>query len=474
LDPPERYTKGNSWLITVLIMVFLCGYAGIPSYRETDPAVLQLQDAIRQNPSDPQIRAELAAVYFQKYKEVQQPYYLESTITEARGALHLDPNCGLAHFYLSLALIEKGTERGNEALLDEAVREYKEALRTGPGLAEAEGFPPAQFLAATKYLALSERNEGLIDDAVRELQEAIRVKPGYAPSYAILGGIYYHLKGEKERAIHELKEAIRCNSDYLEARKWLAGIYKAELQRAGADRDEGTIELAIQEYGAVIRLDPQDDEAHRELSWLYRRKGFFDLSGTEAEAALRLKRSAENYKALGDACLWKGDYGPARQELQEAMRLRPQHQEARYSLAFTYYLEQRFKEAVEESSRCMMLEDPPRVETILLEYLSLQGIGREAEADQLLVEFSRSFAGETWPSHLLAYLRGELRESELLSKARHDFDRCTAYFYIGCRYLHQGHREKARVFFRKCVDTKIFDSFGYIGSRAKLEWLRAK
>jgi tetratricopeptide (TPR) repeat protein len=474
LNPQERYTNGNYWLITLLIVLFLCAYAGIPPYRETDPALLQLQDAVRQNPSDPQIRAELAAVYFQKYKEAKQQHYLEGTITEARGALRLDPNCGLAHFYLSLALLEKGTEREDEALLDEAVREYKEALRTGPGLAVAEGFPPAQFLSATKCLALSERDEGLIDVAVRELQEAIRVKPGYAPSHAILGGIHYHLKGEKERAICELKEAIRCNSEYLEAHKWLAGIYKVELQRAGAERDEDTIELAIQEYGAVIRLNPQDDEAHRELSWVYRCKGSFGLSEAEAEAALRLKRNAENYKALGDACLWKGNYAQAREELQEAMRSRPQYQEARYSLAFTCYLEQRFEEAVEESSRWMKLEEPLGAETILLRYLSLQGMGKQVEAEELLEEFSRCFAGEVWHSNVLAYHRGELRESELLSRARHDFDRCTAYFHIGCRYLHRGDHEKAKLFFKKCVDTKIFYSFEYIGSRSKLQWLSAK
>ena len=474
LDPPERYTKGYFWLITLLIVVFLCGYAGIPLYRETDPAVLQLRDAIRENPSDAQKRAELAAVYFEKYKVAKQQHYLEETIMEARQALRFDPNCGLAHFCLSLSLIEKGTESGNEALLDEAIREYKEALRTGTGLSVAEGFPPAQFLAATKYLALSERDSGLIDVAVRELQEAIRVKPGYAPSHAILGGVYYHLKGEKERAIHELKEAIRCNSDYLEAHKWLAGIYKAELQRATAERDEDMIELAIQEYGAVVRLDPQDDEAHRELSWVYRCKGSFDLSRSEADAALRLERSAENHKALGDACLWKGDYAQARKELQEAISSRPHYQEARYSLAFTCYLEQRFKEAVEQSNRCMKLEDSPRVEAIVLQCLSLQGMGREAEAEELVAEFSRCFAGEAWPSDLLAYHRGELRDSELLSKARHDVDRCTAYFYIGCRYLHRGDHEKARVLFRKSLDTKVFDSFGYIGSRAELERLSAK
>jgi tetratricopeptide (TPR) repeat protein len=210
------------------------------------------------------------------------------------------------------------------------------------------------------------------------------------------------------------------------------------------------------------------------LSWVYRCKGSFDLSRAEAEAALRLERSAENHKALGDACLWKGDYAQARRELQEAMKSRPHYQEARYSLAFTCYLEQRFKEAVEECTRCMKLEDSPRAETILLHYFSLQGMGRQAKAEELLAELSRGFAGEAWPSDLLAYHRGELRESKLLSKARHDVDRCTAYFYIGCRYLQRGDREKAKASFRKCVDTEIFDSFGYIGSRAKLKRLSAK
>jgi tetratricopeptide (TPR) repeat protein len=467
-----KYLKGNKWLLALLIMTFLSGFAGIPSFRETDPEVLQLQEELQKDSNNPQIRAELAAVYFEKYKKGKQLHYLEAAIGEARKAIRLNPDCGLAHFILSLALIEKGTESGNETLLDEAVREYREALRAGPALAVADRYPPVQFLAATKYLALSERDSTFIDDAVRELREAIRVKQGYAPSHVILGGIYYHLKGKKGPAIREMREALQLDPDYLEAHRWLGGIYVQELKRKGGRGDDETIALAIEQYRQVLRIDPEDDEAHRNLAWLYRYRGRFEVSFAEATRALTLKKCAENHKALGEAHLWKGNYEGALEEFEKAVRENPDYEEAYYSKAFTYYLQRRFNNALEVVKRCIEFEDPPRIHTILLHYLALNAVGNDAEARKLLEECARTVKGEAWEAHLLSYLRGHLSKSELIANAEDSWERCEAYFYIGCQYFHKAKREKAKHFFQKAMHMGSFSTYEYVGARARLEELR--
>ena len=267
-----RSIEGKCWLISILILLFVFGWAWATGAEETDPAVMQLKQAIKQDPNDPQKHLKLARIYFQKYQQGLQNRYLEGVMEEARWAAHLRPDYGQAHLLLSSALGIKGFQTLDHKLLDEAGKEYNEALRITPELADIEHLLPPQILAASAYLAKSEKDKRFVDDAVKELKEAIRLKPNFAPSHAMLGGIYYE-QGKQELALLELKEASRLAGDDPKIHKMLGATYVRYLQSGQEDCDENVIDQGIKEYKKVVRLTPKDAEAHRSLAWLYRHQG---------------------------------------------------------------------------------------------------------------------------------------------------------------------------------------------------------
>jgi superkiller protein 3 len=94
------------------------------------------------------------------------------------------PSDALAHYNLGNAYSAQGK-------LDEAVREYQEALRINPNLAEAHN-----------NLGLAYSDQGKLDEAVRECQEALKINPNLAAAHLNLG-LAYSRQGK-------LNEAIEC------------------------------------------------------------------------------------------------------------------------------------------------------------------------------------------------------------------------------------------------------------------------
>ncbi|NIO19200.1 MAG: tetratricopeptide repeat protein [Candidatus Aenigmarchaeota archaeon] len=500
-----NWMKRNYWLVSIFIVLSLSGCAGVPVVKETDPTVLRSEEAVKQNPNDPQRRVELARVYLGKYQQGKQKRYLDGAIEETREAVRLRPDFIDANQLLVGVLMLKAMEGHDEGLIDEAKREYEEALKINPELARSEGFDPPHLGAAILYLNKSKKDKRYIDRAIKEVKEGIRVNPNSASAHHLLG-VIYHSQGKKELALLELKEAVRLNPNDPEIHKGLAGVYydqgKKELvlselkeaARLNPDDpethkllgdlygesywDDKAVEQGIKEYKEVIRLTPEDALAHKRLADCYRRKGLYDLEIFEAKEALRLKKSPISYNALGNAYLWKGDYDKARKEFGEALRLKPDFASVYSDIAYTYFLEGRFEDAIEEFEKYFGSLESPYGDInsyrIIWQNLSLKHIGKDADAQKLIEDFAKGYKGEGWELDVFRYYQGKLTESELISRARHKGDRCEACFYIGYQYLLKGDMQKAREWFKKTLDTKAFGYYEYIGARARLEEMGAK
>ncbi len=385
------------------------------------------------------------------------------------------------HLLLGLALVKKGKESLGKKLfdeaaneLDEAAREYKEGIRIRPELLEIAAMAPPQFWVAWAYYAKSRQDKKVAEDAIRELKEAIRVKPGYAPAHGLLAAIYYE-RGEKELARLELEETIRLDPNVPESHAFLGAIYKENVNCGEEKWNDEAIEKGIKAYKEVIRLAPENAEAHRVLGRLYRYKGLYDLEVFEAKEALRLEKSAENHRALGSAYIWKGDYDQALKELREALSLKPNDGQAHHEIAFAYHMQNRFEDAEREYRKYIELEETnsvyPILYPLLWQHLSMKGMGKDAEALKLLEEFAKGFKGKEWELHLLSYHQGRLTESELISKAKNECDRCEAFYYVGSQYLLKGDRQKAKEFFQKTMDTKVYRYYEYAAACARLKQL---
>lgn len=101
--------------------------------------------------------------------------------------------------------------------------------------------------------------------------------------------------------------------------------FRAQTHRrlAQSQLQRGALELAIREYRASLALAPKDPETHFGLAEAYRRKGML----AEAEA-----------------------------ELTETIRLAPDHQDARLNLSVVYMQQERWEDAIRETTA--LFDDP--------------------------------------------------------------------------------------------------------------------
>jgi len=121
-------------------------------------------------------------------------------------------------------------------------------------------------------------NLGRIEEAIKEYHEAIRLKPDYALAHFNLG-VTLRRKGEIEEAIKEYREAIRIDPDFSDAHNNLGYA----LGKMGKTEEE------IKEYREAIRSDSGNPEAHFNLGAVFLKKKKLVEAITECREAVRLK-----------------------------------------------------------------------------------------------------------------------------------------------------------------------------------------
>jgi Flp pilus assembly protein TadD len=235
----------------------------------------------------------------------QQLWHWKDSEALFRHALEVTENNYLAHLNLGSALEEKGQ-------IDEAIREFQEAMRLKPG-----------YVLAHNNIGVALVRKGQIDDGISHYHEAIRLKPDYALAHSNLG-LALVAKGQIDAAIQEFQEAVRLEPDFAEAHNNLG---------MALDR-KGQIDAAFREFQEAIRLKSDSAEAHSNLGLALVRKGQFDEAIKQFQEAIRLKPNfAEAYYDLGIAHASRGQFDEAIREFQEAIRLKPDFADAHSGLA---------------------------------------------------------------------------------------------------------------------------------------------
>jgi Tfp pilus assembly protein PilF len=178
--------------------------------------------------------------------------------------------------------------------------------------------------------------KGRTDEAISEYREALRLRPGYPQAHDNLGNAL-HIKGRTDEAISQFREAIRFKPDYAEAH----GNLGAALC------DTGKIDEAISEDQEAIRLKPDYAEAHNNLGAALVRKGRIDEAISQFGEAIRLKPDyTDAHNGLGAALGMKGRIDEAISQFEEAIRLKPDYTDAQNILAKALELKGRTNEPV--------------------------------------------------------------------------------------------------------------------------------
>ena len=175
-------------------------------------------------------------------------------------------------------------------------------------------------------LAFASYNQGLTEEAVKEYRTALRLKPGIASVHNNLALVYYN-QGRIDEAIEEYKVAIRLKPE----------IALAHLNLGLAYSNKGYADEAIEEFTTALSLNPRLTAAHFNLGLAYLRQGRPDKAEEEFKTTIRLKPdSPEVYNNIGIIYARQGQIDDAILAFRTALRLKPDFTEAENNLMRIY------------------------------------------------------------------------------------------------------------------------------------------
>jgi len=228
----------------------------------------------------------------------QQLGFWRDSVTLFQHTLAVTENNHVAHYALGSAYYTKGQT-------DEAIRQFREAIRIRPGYAEAQSDLGAALDKA-----------GQTDEAISHIQEAIRLRPLDAFPHFNFGAAL-DKKGQTDEAICQYQEAIRLKPDDAQA----YGNLGADLGK------QGQTDEAMRDLQEAIRLKPDDAEPHINLGAVLDKKGQADEAVRQYQEAIRLKPdAAEARNNLGYLWASRGEnLDQARAMIEKAVQLEPKN-----------------------------------------------------------------------------------------------------------------------------------------------------
>jgi tetratricopeptide (TPR) repeat protein len=232
--------------------------------------------------------------------------HLDEAIADFREAVRVSPSFAGGQNNLGEALLASG--RAGEAL-----PHLLEAVRIDPTLREAR-----------VSLALAQSRLGHADAAIATYEDAIGRWPDYANAQTRLG-LALAERGRAQEGLAHLCEAVRLSPDDADAHYDLGRVLL----------DTGSIDAAAAEFAETLRLHPEFAEGHFNLGNVMAGRGQMDAAMTEYRAAIRLKPDfAQAHANLGTALATVGRIDEAIAEFTEALRWQPDLAQARTNLEY--------------------------------------------------------------------------------------------------------------------------------------------
>ncbi|MGD0827540.1 MAG: tetratricopeptide repeat protein [Desulfobaccales bacterium] len=235
-----------------------------------------------------------------------------------------------AHYYIALALEEKGDNRG-------ALREYQLVGR------ESE-----QFVLARIRMAYLQYHQGDKERARQILEDLRKLAPDQEEVY-LTSSYFYEEEGLWDRAIEVLKQGLEKVGRSEEIYFRLAMIYDKKQER----------NESITYIKKVLEINPDNPDAQNFLGYTYAEQGInLDEAERLIRAALQAKPdSGQIIDSLGWVYYKKGQLDKALVELERAHRLMPQDGTVTEHLADVYLRLQRNREALRLYRRALGQED---------------------------------------------------------------------------------------------------------------------
>jgi len=395
---------------------------------------------------------------------------LVHSIAAAKGATKFPEVYGEAHFILGYGQFFRGLIFNNaEMLIEKGISNYEHGVSIKPSLATSSMLPPLHYFVALEKL----ENSNDTAEAISLLQKAIRYNPEFIDSHIALSSAFLE-RDSRELALQEAKTAVELEPDNPEAQMQLGRVYTSFVHTKNESLIDSSVPRAIDAYKTVIRLSPDNKKAHEALAILYGFIGQYQLKAFALRSAMELGETPSLRYELGLTLFGQADLAGAEKQFRKSLDLAKNNSLGLRGLSYCQYLNEQYEQSHKTLSKLISrLGDPPSY-VALWNFNSLRGQGRDDKGRAYLSKYYETFHGDEWEKALLEYHLGIISEQTLLSRTRQGFDRCEAYFYIACRYWHEGDRQAARRWFEKVMETKKYDYMEYYAANIRLAQLSGK
>jgi tetratricopeptide (TPR) repeat protein len=318
-------------------------------------------------------------------------------------AIHLPVFCQVQPSAESLEAsdyYDQGVELLNAGKAVDAIPFFDQAIRLKPQYAQAYNN------RAIAYHLLRQFNRALTDYNL-----AIQINPKLTEAY-YNRGITFNEIGQMSRAVDDFTQAINLNPKYAEA----------FTNRGYANHRLGQFNRALEDYNQALKLNDKYAKAYYNRGSLYSDTAQYDLAITDFDKALQLdSASGEAYNNRGVAYFHLGRYHNALQDFSQALKLDPPYKLSGYSRGYIYLLTNRGDEAATEVKNYLAADGWREYYSqyaVLLGYFSYRQTKRDKEARSLLDEALSKCDSKMWPYPVISYLRGDIKEGDLLASAQ--------------------------------------------------------
>lgn len=307
-----------------------------------ESAERELREALRLEPDNADIHADLASLYFAHHDD-------EATLSELREAIRIVPFGAPQHMALAGELESLGRTA-------EAIAELQRTIAMRPADTEVS--------AVLVQLDLDHKDS---QGAIEELRRSLNASAAYFPDES--GLVQTRLPDETE-----LAELLRQNHELDAAVEQYSYILRFQPDNAGVHNDYGNVLLdqnrldeAIGEYNEALRIDPQMATAHHNIGICLARRKDLDGAVTEFRQALELNPDEPHSRVfLGFALGQQGDLNAAKDQFRQALEKNPKDPDTHAALGMAMYQLKDTPGAIKELKLALDLQpDSPEAENNL-------------------------------------------------------------------------------------------------------------
>lgn len=422
-----------------------------------DKAIQLADESLRANPSDHVAFYLRGSARVERGLQRRDGQLLRDGIADAREAIRLGGKENMIYYlpYLygmtSLSIVENRKDHA-----DASVKVADEAIAKA-------GLKPADKAKLLYQRGLAKGFLGQIDDAARDYQDAIRLDPQLIAAYTASADLLAKA-GRADDAKAAFDRAVKAfpNDPLVYNNR---GMF---LQQSNQPAK------AVADYSRAIELDPN-------YFYAYTNRGVALLQMEDAQSAendltasLRLNPNQPMvYGLRGTTRTAQGKFDAAISDHLKALEMVPNNPTALTDLGFAQFFAGKYEDAVRSFEKAMEV-NPNFIHLNPWRVAALEELGRkEAAENEFVASFEKPADRRDWIDSVLAFQYGRINADQLLAAVAPNEPLKTAQlaeaeYFIGRKLAQQGEAAEAQAAFRRTVETGAKHLSAYRGAKFEL------